>query len=102
MRDADKIYAVGDITAFPGPKLAFMAIRQAQIAAENLISELRGGVPAKIYHHDLAVIIDEGGEDAIFLHYGVGSETLYGLKTGVMWSRMKKTHNQLWEMMRDV
>ena len=94
-------YAVGDITAFPGPKLAFMAIRQAQIAAENIASELRGDVARKIYNHDLAVIIDQAGEDAIFLHYGIRDANLRSLKEGKMWSRMKKTHNYLWEMMRE-
>lgn len=97
----DKVYAVGDIAAFPGPKLAFMAIRQAQIAAENIALELRGGIPTKIYHHDISVIIDEGGGDAIFLHYGIWDNYLYGLKEGKMWSRMKNTHNQLFEMVRD-
>jgi sulfide:quinone oxidoreductase len=97
----DKVYAVGDIAAFPGPKLAFMAMRQAQVAAENLVAELRGGVPQKIYYHDLALIIDEGGEEGIFLHYGIWDETLHGLKEGKMWSRMKNEHNQLWELARD-
>ena len=99
--DLEKVYAVGDIAAFPGPKLAFMAVRQAQIAAENIRSEIHGGVPRKIYQHDIALIIDEGGDDAIFLHYGILDETLYGLKEGKMWSRMKNKHNQLWEVVRD-
>lgn len=101
VQDLDKTYAVGDIAAFPGPKLAFMAVRQAQVAAENLTAELRGGMPQKIYHHDIAVIIDEGGEDSIFLNYGIWDETLYGLKVGKMWSRMKNESNQLWGMVRD-
>lgn len=101
VRNTEKIYAVGDIAAFPGPKLAFMAVRQAQIAAENLASEIRGAAAAhKIYHHDLAVIIDESGEDAIFLHYGIGDKTLPNVKTGKMWSRMKNSHDQLWEIVR--
>lgn len=97
----EKTYAVGDITAFPGPKLAFMAIRQAQTAAENLISEMHGGMPQKFYHHDIALIIDEGGEDSIFLNYGIWDETLYGLKVGKMWSRMKTENNQLWDVVRN-
>lgn len=101
VQDLDKTYAVGDIAAFPGPKLAFMAIRQAQVAAENIVSEIHGGNPQKLYYHDIALIVDAGGEDAIFLHYGVWDETLYGLKMGKMWSRMKNEHNQLWEVIRD-
>lgn len=101
IQDLEKTYAVGDIAAFPGPKLAFMAIRQAQVAAENLAAELRGASPEKFYYHDIAAIIDEGGEDSIFLHYGVWDKTLYGLKMGKMWSRMKNEHNQLWEVVRN-
>lgn len=101
VQDLEKTYAVGDIAAFPGPKLAFMAIRQAQAAAENLTDELRGAMPTKFYYHDIAAIIDEGGEDSIFLHYGVWDKNLYGLKMGKMWSRMKNEHNQLWGAVRD-
>ena len=101
VENQDKTYAVGDIAAFPGPKLAYMAVRQAQIAAENIAVEMRGGLPCKIYHHDIAVIIDEAGDDALFLHYGIWDETLYGLKEGKMWSRMKNTHNQLWDVVRN-
>lgn len=95
---AENIYAVGDIAAFPGPKLAYMAIRQAQVAAENTTSELRGNIAHKIYNHDLAVVIDEAGAEAIFLHYGICDKTLHNIKEGTMWSRLKNTNNYLWEM----
>jgi sulfide:quinone oxidoreductase len=97
----ENAYAVGDIASFTGPKLAFTAIRQAQVAAENIATELRGGTPTKLYQHDISLIIDEGGDDAIFLNYGVLDNTLYGLKTGKMWSRMKNEHNQLWHVVRN-
>jgi NADH dehydrogenase FAD-containing subunit len=100
VENLDKTYAVGDIAAFPGPKLAYMAVRQAQTAAENVAAELSGEMPRKIYHHDIAVIIDEAGDDALFLHYGIWDEILYGLKEGKMWSRMKNSHNQLWQNSR--
>ena len=99
--DLEKVYAVGDIVALTGPKLAFMAVRQAQVAAENIMSEIQGGVPRKIYQHDIALIVDEGGDAGIFLHYGIWDDTLYGLKEGKMWSRMKNKYNQLWEVVRD-
>ncbi len=101
VEESEKTYAVGDVAAFPGPKLAYMAVRQAQTAAENIAAEIRGGMPTRIYYHDIAVIIDEAGDDALFLHYGVWDDILYGLKEGKMWSRMKKEHNQLWEVVRD-
>lgn len=101
VRDLEKVYAVGDIAAFTGPKLAFMAVRQAQVAAANIVSEMHGGIAREIYNHDLELTIDEGGDDAIFLHYGIWDDTLQGLKTGKMWSRMKNKHNQLWQVVRD-
>jgi sulfide:quinone oxidoreductase len=97
----ENAYAVGDIASFTGPKLAFMAVRQAQVAAVNIVSEIQGRAPVKTYQHDIALIVDEGGESGIFLHYGIWDDTLYGLKTGKMWSRMKNEHNQLWEVVRD-
>ena len=101
VQNLEKVYAVGDIAAFTGPKLAFMAVREAQVAAANILSEIQGGIAGKIYNHDIALIVDEGGDDAIFLHYGIWDDTLHGLKTGKMWSRMKNKHNQLWEVVRD-
>ncbi len=76
-------------------------LKRVQVAAENLAAELRGAMPTKFYYHDIAAIIDEGGEDSIFLHYGVWDKTLYGLKMGKMWSRMKNESNQLWGAVRD-
>ena len=101
VQNTEKVYAVGDIASFIGPKLAFMAVREAQVAAANILSELQGGIARKIYNHDIALIVDEGGDDAIYLHYGIWDDTLQGLKTGKMWSRMKSKHNQLWEVVRD-
>ena len=71
VQNLEKVYAVGDIASFTGPKLAFMAVRQAQVAAENIASEIQGRVPVKTYQHDIALIVDEGGEAGIFLHYGI-------------------------------
>ena len=101
VQNLEKVYAVGDIASFTGPKLAFMAVRQAQVAAENITSEIQGRVPVKTYQHDIALIVNEGEESGIFLHYGIWDDTLYGLKEGKMWSRMKNEHNQLWEVVRD-
>ena len=101
VKNLEKAYAVGDIASFTGPKLAFMAVRQAQVAAANIVSETQDTVPMKTYQHDIALIVDEGGESGIFMHYGIWDDTLYGLKTGKMWSRMKNEHNQLWEVVRN-
>lgn len=94
----DNAYAIGDIASFEGPKLAHMAVGQASIAASNLASELKGDEPEEVYFHEIASIIDEGGGDTIYLHYGIWDKSLYRLKSGTMWSYIKKIHDKVWKM----
>ena len=90
-------YAVGDIVAFPGPKFASMAVQQAAVAAANIRSELTGEKPQAVYYHEIATIIDEGGADSIYLHYGIWDDSLYRLKTGSLWSWTKYIHERFWQ-----
>ena len=92
----ESAYAVGDNVAFSGPKLAHMAVRQARVAATNLISEVKGQEPHETYYHEIATIIDAGGADSIYLHYGVWDEELFRLKKGNVWSWAKEIHSALW------
>ena len=91
------VYAVGDIVDFPGPKLAFMAVRQAKTAAANIASEIRGEEPSEYYYHELATIIDAGGPDSIYLHFGIWDEQDYRLKKGRFWGVVKQIHDKLWQ-----
>ncbi|MEZ5307402.1 MAG: FAD-dependent oxidoreductase [Pyrinomonadaceae bacterium] len=90
-------YAAGDITSFKGPKLAHIAIGQAVVVADNLAKELAGEEPDQVYFHELSMIIDEGGNESIYLHYGVWDKTLYRLKKGKSWSYVKKIHDKFWQ-----
>jgi sulfide:quinone oxidoreductase len=92
----DSAYAVGDVTALPGPKLAHMAVREADVAALNIAAELAGKEPATSYEHEIAAIIDAGSADSIFLHYGIWDEKLYRLKKGHVWGWAKELHDRLW------
>lgn len=92
----EKTYVAGDIAAFSGPKLAHMAVRQAAVAAANIISEIRGAEPNEEYYHEIATVIDAGGADSIFLHYGIWDETLYRLKKGKFWGWAKEIHDRFW------
>lgn len=92
----EKTYAVGDIVAFSGPKFAHMAVRQAEVAAANIVSEIEGEVAGAEYYHEIAAIIDAGGEDSIYLHYGIWDDTLYRLKKGKFWGWAKEIHDRLW------
>lgn len=90
------VYAVGDIVDLPGPKLAFMAVRQAKTAALNIASEIRGEEPSEYYYHELATIIDAGGPDSIYLNFGIWDEQEYRLKKGRFWGFVKQIHDKLW------
>jgi len=91
-------YAVGDIVAFSGPKFAHMAVRQAEVAAANLINEMNGGQPEKTYYHEIATIIDAGGSDSIYLHYGIWDNSMYRLKKGTLWGWAKEAHDTWWKL----
>lgn len=97
VHDLEKTYAVGDIVAFSGPKFAHMAVRQAEVAAENIISEIKGEEPQKEYYHEIATIIDSGGPDSIYLHYGIWDDEQYRLKKGRFWSWAKELHDKVWQ-----
>lgn len=96
VRGLKKTYAVGDIVAFSGPKFAHMAVRQAEIAAANIISEIKGKKAEKSYYHEIATIIDAGGADSIYLHYGIWDDTQYNLKKGNFWGWAKEIHDRFW------
>lgn len=89
-------YAAGDIVAFSGPKLAHMAVRQAEVAADNILAELEGSTPEREYYHEIATIIDAGGPESIYLHYGIWDDSLYRLKQGTFWSVAKDMHDAVW------
>jgi len=96
VHELDRTYAVGDIVAFSGPKLAHMAVRQAEVATANIVSEINGETPSKEYYHEIAAIIDAGGPDSIYLHYGIWDDTQYRLKKGRIWGWAKEAHDSLW------
>jgi len=58
----ERVYVAGDAGSFPGPdwmpKQAHMADLQAETAAENLLSELKGGTPDKTFKVELLCIVD--------------------------------------------
>jgi sulfide:quinone oxidoreductase len=93
----ENVYAVGDNVAFSGPKFAHMAVRQAQTAAANIISEILGEEPKEVYYHEIAAIVDAGGADSIYLHYGIWDEELFRLKKGRLWGLAKEAHSSLWQ-----
>ncbi|MEZ5344626.1 MAG: FAD-dependent oxidoreductase [Pyrinomonadaceae bacterium] len=92
------VYAAGDIVSYPGPKLAHIAVEQARVAAANLAGELEGNEPQEAYYHQIATIIDQGGSDSIYLNYGFWDDSVYRLRTGSMWSMVKRLHDKIWRI----
>ncbi|RJL24472.1 NAD(P)/FAD-dependent oxidoreductase [Bailinhaonella thermotolerans] len=45
----DHIYAIGDITDVQEPKMAANAMRHAEVVAENILAQVRGERPGKVY-----------------------------------------------------
>jgi sulfide:quinone oxidoreductase len=70
------IYAAGDIISLPGPRFGYMAMRQAKVAATNILVELSGENPVVEYAHELSWILGEEYTHPYFFHYGVWDETL--------------------------
>lgn len=91
-------YAAGDIAAFSGPKMAHMAVRQARVAADNVIAEIIGETPQTEYYHEIATVIDASDADSIHLHYGIWDDELYALQKGTVWSWAKSLHDKFWLM----
>lgn len=97
VHDLAGAYAVGDIVGFSGPKLAHMAVRQAEAAAANIVAEIEGRVPDFEYYHEISTVIDAGGSDSIFLRYGIWDDALYRLRQGHFWGWAKNVHDKLWQ-----
>jgi sulfide:quinone oxidoreductase len=92
-----RTYAVGDIVAFSGPKFGHMAIRQARVAADNILAEIKGEEPSAEYYHEIDTIIDAGGADSIHLHYGIWDDKVFSLEQGKFWGWAKNIHDRLWQ-----
>lgn len=97
VHDAENTYAAGDIVAFSGPKFAHMAVRQAAVAAENVLAEIEGRQPEAEYYHEIKTIIDAGGADSIYLHYGIWDNETFSVRRGSFWSWAKNIHDRFWQ-----
>ncbi|HSB28301.1 MAG TPA: FAD-dependent oxidoreductase [Pyrinomonadaceae bacterium] len=90
------IYAIGDCVNFAGPKLGHMAVQQAAVAAANVAAEIKGVKPSKFYDHELMLVIDEGGQESIYLHRGLWNTDSSVVKQGRFWTWAKRVHDKFW------
>ena len=72
----ERVYAVGDSAAFPGPlwqaKQAHTAELQAEAAAANLVAELRGRTPERAVRHEVINVFDSLDRAAFVYRDGRG------------------------------
>jgi sulfide:quinone oxidoreductase len=94
--DARNFYAVGDAVALPGPKMAHMAVRQAEVAAENVLAEIAGRPATAEYVHEMSLVVDEGGAGTIHLREQVPPRGEAAVRRGRFWSWAKRAHADHW------
>lgn len=69
-----------------------MAVRQAEVAAQNIATEINGSNPNAEYKHEIMLVIDTGDADAIFLRKNVGRGEPATVRQGRFWRWAKRIH----------
>jgi sulfide:quinone oxidoreductase len=93
----ERMYAVGDCVGLPGPKMAHMAVNQAETAAANLAAEIEGRAPEAVYRHEIKLVMDEGGADSIYLHKDLDGDGAASVRRGRFWGWAKRVQERYWE-----
>jgi len=93
----ESIYAIGDCVSLPGPKMGHMAVRQARVAAENLMKEIRGERASVTYEHEIMMVIDAGGGESTFVHQDFGNEDGATISQSRFWGWAKQKQQQYWK-----
>ena len=98
VRGHKQMYAVGDCVSFVGPKMGHMAVRQAEVAAVNLVAEIEGHEPISHYSHEMRFVIDEIGSDSLYLHKNLWIDEPANVRQGRFWSWAKRVQQKYWEV----
>lgn len=98
VRGHERLYAAGDCVGFTGPKMGHMAVRQAEVAAANLVAEIEGREPTAHYSHEMRFVIDEIGSDSLYLHKDLWIDEPATLRRGRFWSWAKRVQQKYWEV----
>jgi sulfide:quinone oxidoreductase len=93
----ENVYAAGDCVSFKGPKTGHMAVRQGEVAAENLAAEIQGKALTATYDHEVTLVIDAGGDDAIFVHKDLWSSKDANIQHSRFWAWAKRRQEQHWK-----
>jgi sulfide:quinone oxidoreductase len=98
VKGTEGVYAVGDCVSFDGPKMAHMAIRQGEVAAENLVAEIEGKALTATYDHDMMLVIDAGGAESIFVHKDLwAQDDEANIQRSRFWGWAKRKQEQYWK-----
>lgn len=89
-----RMYAAGDAVYFSGPKMGHMAVRQAEVAADNLAAEVEGRGPSATYNHEMTLVVDEGGKDSAYLHKDLWEEGDGVVGHGRFWGWAKRAQER--------
>jgi sulfide:quinone oxidoreductase len=92
----DRMYAVGDCVSLPGPKMGHMAVRQAEVAAANLLAEIQGRALPAAYEHEMMLVLETDGKDSIYLHKGLSTDDPGKIRQGGFWSWAKHGQEKYW------
>lgn len=94
----ERTYAVGDSVNFGGPKMGHMAVRQAEVAAANLVAEIDGRERPARYEHEMRFVIEGVGSDSIYLHKDLWTGEPATVRQGRFWSWAKRVQKRYWEV----
>ncbi|HKP45301.1 MAG TPA: FAD-dependent oxidoreductase [Pyrinomonadaceae bacterium] len=94
---ADRTYAVGDCVSFAGPKMGHMAVRQAEVAAENLDAEIHGKALPANYDHELMLVVDAGGNESVFVQKDLWNDQEPTVQQSRFWGWAKHKQEQYWK-----
>ena len=98
VRGHERLYAVGDCVNFAGPKMGHMAVRQAEVAAINVAAEIEGRKPVTHYFHEMQFVIDEIGNESLYLHKEIWADEPAIVRQGRFWSWAKHMQKKYWEL----
>ena len=94
----ERMYAVGDCVNLHGPKMGHMAVRQAEVAATNLASEIDGHEPVSHYEHEMRFVIEGVGNDSLYLQKDLWTDEPSTVRQGRFWSWAKRVQQRYWEV----
>jgi sulfide:quinone oxidoreductase len=92
----ERVYAAGDCVNFRGPKMGHMAVRQAEVAAENLTAEIQGKALTANYDHEMMLVVD-AGDESIFVHKDLWSEDEANIQHSRFWAWAKRKQERYWK-----